>query len=384
VKIVLLAHNLRSGGGIIGGKNFVSALARAAPQHRYIITAPADYGYERIVLPKNSGLYACSKVASPISRFLLEIKKIPSLVKSFKADAVLGLGNFGLIDIGCPQAIWIRNGYLVYPPNYIASTSLRRKGRIFVEQFVFKKCLRTTQLLFCQTPVMRQRVTDYYGYDIKKTRLLPNAFSQMLRDDMFESRVKRPSVISENDFNCLILSKFYPHKNPQIVLDAFQDTKKLLRGLRFITTLSPQDSPATRAFLKTIENDNVFKKHIFNVGYICHEQLGMYYRNIQLLLMPTLLESFSVTYLEAMNFGVPILTTDCDFAHYICGDAAVYYNPKDRSDFINKLMTLKSDTVLRSKVIRSGKKQLELFNHTWDEIVHTAIGELEKIVESKS
>ncbi len=383
MRIVLLAHALRSGGGIIGGQNFVSALARTASQHQYIVTVPANHGYESIVLPRNIKLHTCSKVASPLSRLLLEIKDIPALVESFKADAVLGLGNFGLMNINCPQAIWLRNGYLVYPPNYISSTTLKRRGRIIVEQFVLKRCLRTTQLLFCQTPVMKQKVVDYYGYDIEKTRLLPNAFSQMIRDDVFEGQTKRPSVISENDFNCLILSKFYPHKNPQIVLDTFQRAKELLKGFRFITTFSQQDDPAAKVFLKTVGNDNELKKHIFNVGNIPHGQLGMYYRNIQLLLMPTLLESFSVTYLEAMNFGVPILTTDFDFARYICGDAAVYYNPENKSDFVCKLMSLKSNASLRAELVLAGRRQLELFKHSWDEIVQTAIGELEKLVESK-
>ncbi len=43
------------------------------------------------------------------------------------------------------------------------------------------------------------------------------------------------------------------------------------------------------------------------------KELAGYFCNSNALLLPALLESFSATYLEAMYFGLPILTSNLDF-----------------------------------------------------------------------
>lgn len=65
---------------------------------------------------------------------------------------------------------------------------------------------------------------------------------------------------------------------------------------------------------------------IINVGPLSQQDLGAFYKHCDALVMSTRLESFG-TYLEAMHFGMPILTSDLDFAHEVCGDAALYFNP---------------------------------------------------------
>ena len=45
------------------------------------------------------------------------------------------------------------------------------------------------------------------------------------------------------------------------------------------------------------------------------------------MILPTLLESFSATYIEAMFHGKTILTSDLDFARDVCGEAAFYFDP---------------------------------------------------------
>jgi len=380
MRIVLLAHGLRSAGGLVVGKNFINALAQSAAQHRYLITAPANCGYESVVLPKNSEFYICPNVASPLSRLGLELCEIPSVVKKYKPDTILGLGNFGLVTVNCPQAIWIQSAYVVYPSKHYPHAPIKSRMLIQLHRFLRKRTLPRTELLFCQTPVMRKRVSDFYDYDIEKIKILPNALSGILKATSSEEPQACPSGIVKDKFNCLVLSKYYTHKNPEIVVDVYRKDKERLKNIRFITTVSEGDHPKAKAFLKRINQDSNLKDYIYNVGPIAHEKLGSYYRNVQLLVMPTLLESFSVTYLEAMHYNVPILTTDLDFAHYICGEAAVYYDPWQQESFTEKLLMLESSPQLRNKLVEAGHRQLQRFSHKWQEVVKKAIGELEKLV----
>ena len=57
----------------------------------------------------------------------------------------------------------------------------------------------------------------------------------------------------------------------------------------------------------------------------------------------------------------PIITTDLDFAHDICGDAALYYNPLDAVDAASKIARLTADEGLRSRLINEGSNRLKMF-----------------------
>ena len=57
------------------------------------------------------------------------------------------------------------------------------------------------------------------------------------------------------------------------------------------------------------------------------EHVPILYKQVDGMIMPTLLESFSATYIDSMALGVPIFTSDRDFARDVCGDAAWYFDP---------------------------------------------------------
>jgi glycosyltransferase involved in cell wall biosynthesis len=66
---------------------------------------------------------------------------------------------------------------------------------------------------------------------------------------------------------------------------------------------------------------------IFNVGWLTLSECIDWYNRSDIVFLPTLLETFSATYLEAMRMGRPIVTCDLDFARDICKDAAAYFPP---------------------------------------------------------
>src|SRR5690606_34568379 len=68
---------------------------------------------------------------------------------------------------------------------------------------------------------------------------------------------------------------------------------------------------------------------IENVGVLGLNECLHYYKESDIVFLPTLLEVFSATYLEAMAMGKPIVTTDFEFSRAICGAAALYFEAKN-------------------------------------------------------
>lgn len=84
--------------------------------------------------------------------------------------------------------------------------------------------------------------------------------------------------------------------------------------------------------------------------------------------LPTLLECFSASYAEAMIMRKPILTSDMGFAHCVCKDAAVYFNPMNANDIANKLLTLFSKPSLQRKLVNCGGKLLGQFGSSEERV----------------
>ena len=97
---------------------------------------------------------------------------------------------------------------------------------------------------------------------------------------------------------------------------------------------------------------------MYNVGYIKGEDLPQLYAECDMLFLPTLIECFSSNYPEAMIMQKCILTSDLDFAHAICKNSALYFNPCDIVDIADKIEQIINDKELENLLRING---LEVF-----------------------
>ena len=379
MKIVLLCQSNRTAGGRSVGINFVKQLKDVAGDHQYLVVIPPKAGYEELELPPGSETYVNRTGESSFDRWRFEKYHLPAIVQRFRPDVILGVGNLGLLDPPCKQAILFHRPQLVYPSKHRIGFGL--KGTLV--ETVFKRrvrnCLPRTQLVFCQTPVMRERFAQTFNYPIEKIELVPNAvstFAQVSRD-----QVQTPQVLqnSQDWFTMFFLARFYPYKNPEILVRLFRKHRAALADVRCVVTITADQHPRAGKLLADIEKYGL-QEHIVNVGRLKQEELAGYFYASDAMFFPTPLESFSGTYLEAMHFECPIITSDIDFARYICGEAAVYFDFWNIDDIAAKISAVRDDPQLKQKLIQNGKDRVSGFFCEWDEIVAKAIKKLEELV----
>jgi glycosyltransferase involved in cell wall biosynthesis len=233
----------------------------------------------------------------------------------------------------------LQNAWPVYPDS-VAWQVLDRKAAMYNKMMNAwtEKNLPYAQLYALQTAVMQERFCSRYHIDKSKTTILPNAVN------IQHGTGVKPA--SEGDtIRLLMLSKYYPHKNFDILLPLAQLIRQQHQRITITVTIDPAESAAGKAFLhklKDLQLDDI----IYNAGHIPAAQLGGIYQKHDALLFPTLLESFSGTYIEAMHYGLPIFTSGFDFAKGICGDAAFYFDPMSAADILRTLTTAFSNTQL--------------------------------------
>jgi glycosyltransferase involved in cell wall biosynthesis len=121
--------------------------------------------------------------------------------------------------------------------------------------------------------------------------------------------------------------------------------------------------------------------HIINIGRIPREELASMYSASDALILPTLLESYSLAYVEAMYHGLTVFTSDRPFAREVCGDSAYYFDPLDAENIVDTLMTYFSEPA--PPVGGKGSVKLKgIPRYSWQSITRMYIKRLEDLVES--
>jgi glycosyltransferase involved in cell wall biosynthesis len=105
------------------------------------------------------------------------------------------------------------------------------------------------------------------------------------------------------------------------------------------------------------------REHFIFLGKVEVNECPNLYEQADIMFMPTLMECFTATYPEAMRMGVPIITTDLDFARGLCGEAACYYDAVSPLAAAEAIYKVAKDKEYATNLVKNGKEQLKKFDN---------------------
>ena len=158
----------------------------------------------------------------------------------------------------------------------------------------------------------------------------------------------------------LYVGNAYPHKNLDRLIDAFT----ALNGVPDLSLvlIGKDDFFYRRLRQRCRQNSRiVFKMQVSD------QDLSCYYRHARALVMPSLMEGFGLTPLEAMVNRCPVLASDIPSLREICDNAAVYFNPMEGADMSEKMrLFLDGDLKTRERMKKLGEQRATGF--TWEKM----------------
>jgi len=110
------------------------------------------------------------------------------------------------------------------------------------------------------------------------------------------------------------------HKNFPVIADELKNQHNL--KVCFFVTFTEQEWRSCT---------DEFRAVCINVGPLSVAQCPLFYKSLDAVVFPSLLECFSATPLEAMAMEKPLFASDRPFNRDICGPHAHYFDPLDPS-----------------------------------------------------
>ncbi len=159
---------------------------------------------------------------------------------------------------------------------------------------------------------------------------------------------------------------FYPanlwmHKNHEVLLQAYRRYRGRAGEGAWDLALTFHESARAgelRALAKTLG----IEAHVQFLGYVSDARLGELWRNAGALVFPSLHEGFGIPLVEAMGYGVPILSSPDFSLREIAGDAALFFDPHDPESIAAAMLRLAGDGSLRETLRYRGGRRLRCFD----------------------
>lgn len=341
MRILFDISNLGATGPEVLFRNMLRPLAELAAGDEFLLLLPSSRRYEAWDVPQNVRLHFVHRsLVREFSRMWDINVGLARLSRRLKADLYFTFGDLGPVTLTIPHVIYLHQPYIVYTePELDNALPFMERVKLRYQRWHFSRSAKNAAAIVVQTPVMAKRVAKVY--QVPQSRIavvhppLPSHVESLRAIAQEQSASEEASTL-----NLLFLATYYAHKNHAILPGLVREMRKRnLEGkVKILLTLDGDRRKAETELLSALEAD---KDLITNLGRLTPEQVGAALSASDALFMPTLVETFGLIYLEAMASGKPILTSDRDFARYICGNLALYFDPHDPvsiADVIEKLM----------------------------------------------
>ncbi len=220
---------------------------------------------------------------------------------------ILVLGDLPLRCL-CRQALFVQTSHIV-PPRSIFTWLKRFKYAI--SRSIFRFNSKYVDAFIVQTEVMRTALEAAYP----SIKGLIHVIPQPVPNWLLSSGLKRNCRVSgaDIDLNLIYPAAGYSHKNHRLLSKVDPDSNWPIEKLQI--TLDQLSSPAPNL------------PWLLCRGFLSPEEMVEAYSQVDALLFLSKEESYGFPLVEAMYVGLPIICPDLPYAHFLCGDEAIYFDP---------------------------------------------------------
>ena len=280
----------------------------------------------------------------------LEIKSKPDVVYSITAPSYF--------SFDAPEVMRFTNPLVAHPNKYSWKVQpLKAKLRLKFYCWNQKRLIKKAKYFVTQTETTKKGILRITGLPDKNVcvvnNVLPAAFAHQDTTHI-EGGGKWIEVAC--------VGAPVPHKNFDILPDVLLELKKLgIENVRFHTTI-PESEPLWQTISKRLKGYG-FEENVLNHGRVTQQELAEMYRHCSYCYLPTLLEVFSASTVEAMCFDLKIVATDFSFNREVLGDACLYYEPMNAADAAKQFVRLINDKQLQEDFSQIMKIQLAKYDN---------------------
>ncbi|WP_253897502.1 glycosyltransferase [Pseudocitrobacter vendiensis] len=344
--LLINASNLYVGGGV---QVAISLLEEFSKLDRDYVSVVSPVVFEQLSIKAKEKCILINTTPSKILNFKGR-RELDKIVLDFNIRTVLTIfGPSYWSPKNVVHIVGFALPWLIYAnKNMFSILSFKEKLKTLLlsrlQPYFYKK---NADFIVTETKDASDKVKKLLSFKDCDVFTISNTLNAIFKDTIcydYSIESKLPNK-NDGDYWLLSISHDYPHKNMRIIYDLLE---LLPDNYKFITTLPCSFTDGL---------SDAHKERIITLGRVNSNQCPVLYQKCDAMFLPTLLECFSASYLEAMFMKKIIITSNRDFSRSVCEKHAFYFDPLDPKDIsdsildVSRMSTSKIENVLLSAYI---------------------------------
>ncbi len=327
MRVLISALGAEMGGAMRHLTSFLPELGKIANDDEYVVLVRQSF--PQLDLPPAIRLERVPNLqaASNFSRLRYDVIDIPRRVRAGNVDLVVSLTNFGPVWCPVPHVFFQRNP-LYYCRCYLKRAPFRRRIDALLRRQLAVETMKRADLIVTPTNAMAEMIRDMCPQvAARRFHTLHHGFTRESLDEPLDQAIK--ARLPRSGLRLLYPTHLAWHKGFEVLFEMLALLRSGLPDFSLLATTWPAEWPEVFAPLERQLLRLGLERQVYFLGRVPQNQMGEIYRRADLMVYPSLCESFGFSMIEALGFGLPVVAAGTQVDREICGDAAIFYDPED-------------------------------------------------------
>lgn len=170
------------------------------------------------------------------------------------------------------------------------------------------------------------------------------------------------------------MEKYHIDSNYILCLSTVEPRKNMLRTMQAFEQCVMESNPDYKLVIvggrgwnngeiyDYVQTHEKLQERVIFTGYVSNEEVGHIYSNATMFIYASLCEGFGIPVLEAMQCGIPTITSNCSSMPEVAGDACELVDPYDIESIKHAITKVLSSPDLRQEMREKGLAQARKFS----------------------
>ncbi len=279
---------------------------------------------------------------------------LPLQLSKIKPDIVVQPYGFCSLTTKYKQLLVLHDLSFIHYPQFI------KKLHRFYYQLFTKKFVQKATRIATVSQFSKQDIITQYAINPNKIDVVYSAAKTVFKPlDFIDKQSVKDSFADGREY-FLFTGGSNPRKNLITVLKAFSIFKKKLKSNMKLLIVG-KINVKKNSIIEKLETYK-YKEDVVLLNYVEDTVLVKLTASAYTCIYPSFFEGFGVPIVEAMQSGVPIITSNTSSMIEVGSMAALYTDPSNVEELANQMMMLYKDEKLRVAQIEKGLLQAKQFS----------------------
>lgn len=283
---------------------------------------------------------------------------MPKLIKQYKLDVFVGTRHY------LPPFNKRRVKYLAIVHDLIPlyMPELFTKEHKFRFKVFTDICKHQAHEIVAVSEATKRDIIKYMKFDESKIHVVYEAANPIFNMDKDAQAIQKTMDKYKIDSDYILcLSTVEPRKNMLRTIKAYEQCI-LNYNLPYKLVIVGGSGWNNGEIFDYVQTHEKLKPHVIFTGYVSYEEVKHIYANASLFVYASLCEGFGLPILEAMQSGIPVITSNVSSMPEVAGDACELINPYEIDELKRAITKILNSEDLQKEMIEKGVKQAAKFS----------------------